>query len=157
MLSKQERHFLEGTVLQVNVSRGGIPKLPVQGRVWVGERGLEGDACRNMKVHGGPLQAVLLIAVEQLAEIRECGYAVAPGVLGENLTVQGLNFTALQPGMRLRAGDALLRVTKLRKPCATLDGLGRGIQKAVLGRGGYYASVVEPGGVAAGDSVRVEF
>lgn len=148
---------LEGRIVQVNVSNGGIPKLPVPGPVWIGERGVAGDACCNLKVHGGSLQAVLLIAVEQLAEIRGLGYAVAPGVLGENLTVEGLDFGQLERGMRLRAGDALLELTKLREPCRNLDPLGEGVQKAVLGRGGYYASVVEPGHVKPGDSVRVEY
>ncbi len=68
--------------MQVNVSNGGIPKLPVAGAVWIAERGLHGDACRNLKVHGGPLQAVLIIGVEQIAEIRGLGYPVAPARAG---------------------------------------------------------------------------
>jgi MOSC domain-containing protein YiiM len=71
--------------------------------------------------------------------------------------VERMDFRQLDPGMRVRAGDALLQLTKLRKPCRTLDPLGEGIQKAVLGRGGYYAFVVEPGHVKPGDSIRLEF
>lgn len=142
--------------MQVNVSQGGIPKFPVTGSVWIGEGGVEGDACRNLKVHGGPFKAVLLLGMEDLAEIRSLGYVVAPGTLGENLTTEGLPLMQLEPGMRLRTGDALLQLTKPRKPCRTLDPLGEGIQQAVLGRGGYYASVVEPGHVKAGDSIRLD-
>ena len=148
---------MEGRIVQVNISGGGIPKLPVRHGAWIHEEGLEGDGCRNRKIHGGRHQAVLLISIEDLAGIRADGYDVAPGLLGENLTVQGLDLSRLGPGIRLRAGDALLQLTKIRKPCRTLEPFGSGIQKAVAGRGGYYASVIEPGHVKPGDAIRLEF
>ena len=48
---------MDGRVLQVSVSPGGVPKQPVE-RAWVGEYGLEGDRQRHDTVHGGPHRAV---------------------------------------------------------------------------------------------------
>ena len=49
-----------GRVVQVNVSPGGVPKLPVPG-AWVGRAGVEGDAQAHPDVHGGPHRAVALL------------------------------------------------------------------------------------------------
>ena len=54
---------MDGRVLQVNVSPGGVPKLPVEA-ARVGRDGLEGDAHHHDAVHGGPLRAVCLFASE---------------------------------------------------------------------------------------------
>ena len=75
----------------------------------------------------------------------------------------------LRFGQRLRVGEATIELTKMRQPCATLNPYGRGIQAAMYdarvvkgdtqsplwGLSGFYASVVEPGIVRAGDSVLV--
>ena len=54
---------MDGRVLQVNISPGGVPKLPVE-RAWVGELGLGGDRHHHDTVHGGPHRAVALLAIE---------------------------------------------------------------------------------------------
>src|SRR6185503_7078336 len=56
-----------GTVLQVNVSQGGIPKREIP----FGEltpSGISGDSWRY-RFHGGPKQAVLLITMEGIEEL----------------------------------------------------------------------------------------
>src|SRR5688500_3119198 len=112
---------MEGVVFQVNVSRGGIPKRPVA-EARVTTRGIEGDSWAHPRIHGGPKQALLLIAKEDLEALMLRGYPVYPGALGENLTVSGLAFRDLRFGDRLRSGDVLLEITKLRQPCRTLNG-----------------------------------
>jgi MOSC domain-containing protein YiiM len=158
---------MSGTVLQINVSRGGIPKREIP----VGEltpAGITGDAWRY-RFHGGPKQAVLLITLEGLEELMAQGFALSPGALGENLTTKGLDRRALRLGHRLRVGDATIELTKIRQPCATLDAYGPGIQAAMYdaraakgdpasprwGLSGFYASVVEPGLVRPGDAVEL--
>jgi MOSC domain-containing protein YiiM len=156
-----------GTVLQVNVSQGGIPKREIP----FGElmpSGITGDSWRY-RFHGGPKQAVLLITVEGIQELMARGFPLYPGALGENLTTQGLDRRALRFGQRLRVGGATIELTKMRQPCATLDVYGPGIQAAMYdarvvkgdpasplwGLSGFYASVVEPGIVRPGDPVHV--
>jgi MOSC domain-containing protein YiiM len=149
---------MQGVVVQVNVSRGGIPKVPIdEARVTRG--GIQGDSWAHRRIHGGPNQALLLIAVEDLAELKSLGYPVFPGALGENLSVSGIPFRDIRIGDRFRAGDVLLEITKLRKPCRTLDPIGAGIQKQLYdikpgsarwGRGGFYAKVIGEGLIHAG-------
>ena len=43
-------------VYQINISDGGVPKLPVL-EAKVSEQGLDGDRQRNLKLHGGPDRA----------------------------------------------------------------------------------------------------
>jgi len=163
---------MQGRIVQINLSKGGIPKLPVpSGRATT--LGLEGDACRNLKYHGGPLKALLLVSLEDIELLRQQGFDVFPGALGENLTVERLPFRDLRPGMRYRTGEAAIELTKLRTPCSTLDvynrpGLGR-IQDAVYdarvkagdatsprwGLAGFYASVEHPGLIRTGDIIKL--
>ena len=156
---------MTGTVLQVNVSQGGIPKREVAS----GEltpAGITGDSWRY-RFHGGPKQAVLLITIEGIQELAGRGFPLYPGALGENLTTQGLDRRTLRFGQRLRVGGATIELTKMRQPCATLDVYGPGIQAAMYdarvvkgdhtsplwGLSGFYASVVEPGTVRPGDTI----
>jgi MOSC domain-containing protein YiiM len=155
-----------GTIIQINTSRGGLPKRAVVGAM-VTPLGLEGDAVAHPAFHGGPRKAVLLIASETVDELRAQGYPVFYGALGENLTTRGLDPRQLRVGQRFLAGGALLELTKVRTPCATLDVYGPGIQKAIYdagvkagdtssplwGRSGFYASVVQSGLVNANDPI----
>ena len=156
----------EARVVQVNVSSGGIPKRAVpEGRL--APTGVEGDRWAHPKIHGGPRQAVLLITDEGLAELGALGFTLGPGALGENLTTRGWDRRAVRVGQQWRVGTAVVQITKLRAPCATLNPLGSGIQAAIFdaavkagdwssprwGLSGFYAAVVEPGVVRAGDSI----
>jgi MOSC domain-containing protein YiiM len=150
---------MTGVIEQLSISKGGVPKYPMP-RAWAGPLGLEGDAQRHTGIHGGPLQALLLVSKEDIEALREQGFPVAPGSLGENLTISGIDFRQLRPGMRLRAGDAVIELTKIRRPCDQLEiynGGGKGrIQKAVhsvAARGGFYAAVVQAGAIRPGDAI----
>ena len=154
------------SVLQINSSKGGIPKLPVD-RAQVRLLGIEGDAVRNLKYHGGPLQALLLIMQESLDEMKALGFPVYAGALGENLTTLGLDRHDLRLGSRYRVGEVILELTKVRVPCSTLNPYGVGIQKAIYdarvkagdfssprwGLSGFYASVKREGLILPGDSI----
>jgi MOSC domain-containing protein YiiM len=154
-----------GTVLQVSVSQGGIPKLKVP-RAEVTEIGIAGDSWRY-PFHGGRRKAVLLITLEGIAELMSQGFRLFPGALGENITTRGLDRRELRIGQRFHIGDAEIELTHIRTPCATLNVYGSGIQAAIYdaqvqagdpgsqrwGLSGFYASVVRPGMVRAGDTI----
>jgi len=141
-------------VVSVNISDGGIPKRPLPvGRVTTD--GLEGDGHDHEK-HNSPLQAVCLIAVEVLDDLRAEGFDVAPGVMGENLTVRGLDVDALQPGDRLvLSGGVELEYTKKRKPCYVLDSISEDLKHVVRDRCGGYTKVITAGEVRAGETIHV--
>ncbi len=52
-----------GYTTRINLSGGGVPKLPVD-RAYVGRLGLVGDGHHDTKRHGGPDRAVCLLSVE---------------------------------------------------------------------------------------------
>jgi MOSC domain-containing protein YiiM len=117
--------------------------------------GLAGDA-HNHEKHNTPLQAICIIDVEDLDDLRREGFAVGPGATGENLTVRGLNVDALEPGDRLRfSGGVELELTKKRKPCYVLDAIDPRLKDAIAGRCGAYAKVVATGRVRAGETIAV--
>lgn len=108
-----------GRILQVSVSPGGVPKLPVE-RAWVGVLGLEGDAHRENTVHGGPHQAVCLYGIEAIERLQSEGHPVEPGSVGENLTTSGIEWSLLPVGARARVGEELeLEVASATNPCKT--------------------------------------
>jgi MOSC domain-containing protein YiiM len=143
------------TIVSVNISGGGIPKLPVA-EADVTAAGLDGDAHDHEK-HNTPVQAISLIDLEDLEDLRGEGFAVGPGATGENVTVRGLGVDALDLGDRLRlSGGVTLEVTKMRKPCYVLDAIDPELKKAIVGRCGAYARVLEGGRVRPGETIAVE-
>jgi len=157
---------MTGTIVQLNISPGGIPKRPVP-EAMLTPLGLEGDSWAHPDIHGGPLQAVLLICAEVVEELRAAGYPVFFGALGENFTVRGLDHRQLRSGQRFRAGAAVIELTSIRTPCDRLDVYGASVKAALFdkavkrgdtrsplwARSGMYASVVQPGMVRANDVI----
>ncbi len=142
------------SVLAVCVSPGGIPKEPVP-EAEVVAAGLVGDGHEHEK-HNKPHRAVLIQDVELLDVLKQEGYPVGPGVLGENLTVRGLGVQQMAPGTRLRLQDGpLLELTEPRKPCFVLDKIDPQLQHVLVGRGGVFARVLEPGRVFVGQRIEV--
>ena len=145
-------------VASLNVSNGGVPKLRVPS-VEVTADGMAGDWQRNRKHHGGPDRALCLYSLERLERLREEGHAVGPGVLGENVTIAGLDWDMVTPGVRLRVGAVLVEVTSYTVPCRTIAHAfrfrraGRVGQKGHPGWSRVYARVLVPGRVAEGDPV----
>jgi MOSC domain-containing protein YiiM len=111
------------------------------------------------------LRQVHLLHDELLAALRDAGFAVAPGVLGENVTTRGIDLLGLARGTRLHLGEsAVVAVTGLRNPCAQLDRYQSGLTAATLDRdadgnlirkAGVMGIVLAGGDVWPGDTIRV--
>ena len=107
-----------------------------------------------------------LIAGELHAELRDRGFEVSAGEMGENLTTEGVDLLGLPRGTRLRLGErAVIELTGLRNPCKQLDGIAPGLMRATLDRradgelvrrAGVMATVVEGETVRPGDQVAIE-
>ena len=69
---------MTGTIIQISISRGGVPKRPVPEGLLT-PLGLDGDAHAHPEIHGGPRQAVLLITAEAIDELAARGYPVYYG------------------------------------------------------------------------------
>jgi len=159
---------VEGTIIQVNVSPGGLPKRAV-GEGFITPLGLDADAHAHPNIHGGPRKAILLIASEVIDDLTERGFPVFYGALGENLTTRGIDVRDLRIGDQIRAGGATLEITQPRGPCTALDIYGEMLKYELYdkrvkaldhnsprwGMSGFYASVVSPGPVGPGDPIAV--
>jgi MOSC domain-containing protein YiiM len=150
-----------GRIAHINVSPGGLPKRPVaEARVtWLG---IDGDAHRNTQHHGGPERALCLFAVEQIRILQTEGHPIAPGSIGENVTVEGLDWDAVSPGQHLMLGsDVLIQVTRYTSPCLNIRASFRGgdflrvSQKRHAGQSRVYARVLRTGAIRPGDTVRL--
>jgi MOSC domain-containing protein YiiM len=154
----------DARVHSVNVSKGGVPKLPIAG-AWVGIDGLDEDAHREpLTVHGGPERAVCLYSVEQIARVQADGHPLAgPGAAGENLTFEGIDLGALGPGTQLAIGEGglLLEIASYTAPCQTIAHnfterrIARISPKTNLDDARRYCRVLTEGPVTEGDRVDV--
>jgi MOSC domain-containing protein YiiM len=111
------------------------------------------------------LRQVHLLHAELLDELAGKGFAVAPGELGENILMRGLDLLGLPEGAELVfPSGALIRLTGLRNPCNQINGHTPGLMNAMLDRaanghlirkGGVMGIVLVGGDVQAGDEVVV--
>jgi len=144
-----------GTIVAVNISVGGIPKQNVE-QAEVTPDGLVGDGHAHEKHHRAH-RAVSVQDVELLDQLAAEGYAVGPGIMGENLTVRGLNVQRLAVGDRLHFEDGpVLELAEPRKPCYVLDAVHPQLKKAVVGRCGYLCRMVRSGICRVGQRITVE-
>lgn len=145
---------MRGTLVQINISGGGMPKLPIP-EARITYDGVEGDWQLDRKHHGGPLRAVYLLSVEVYEELRQAGVLVGPGDLGENLTTQGLDLRLLAPGARLRVGGCVLELTMARELCESLKRWHEDLPRLLAGRSGWLAKVLREGLVRTGDPIEL--
>lgn len=145
---------MTGRVIQLGVKpktpgQYGLPKHPVPALV-VSASGAEGDynRYRTEELQGDADQALLLLTEQVLEQLRAEGWPVAPGDLGENVTLGGIEEGSLHPGVRLRLGAVVVEITKACVPCSELYALpyvgkerGPAMVKALMGRRGWYARV----------------
>ena len=138
--------------------------------------GVEGDAHQGetvkhrSRVARNPtqpnLRQVHLIHAELHDELRQAGFEITPGQMGENVTTSGVDLLGLASGTRLYLGEsAVVEVTGLRNPCAQLDKIQTGLMAATLNRdaddnlvrkAGIMAIVLAAGEVRPGDAIRVD-
>lgn len=148
-----------GTIVSINRSPGGVPKLPVR-EVFVSKNGLDGDGhCFHM--HGGPDKAVCVYAIEIIEKLQNEGHPIAIGTTGENVTVYGLDWDQVVPGVRLSLGAVEIEVTAFASPCQTIVGsfvdehVRRISQKVHPGWSRVYGRVLAEGLMYTGDAVSI--
>jgi ferredoxin-NADP reductase/MOSC domain-containing protein YiiM len=137
----------------------GAWKTPVTGRRMVRRLNVDGDGQGDLGGHGGENRAVLVYQMDSYrhwaAEFDRDD--LAPGMLGENLTVDGLPDDEVCIGDRYRIGGAVVEVTQPRVTCYRA-GMRIGVpQMAALlvahGRPGFYCRVITEGEIEAGQDI----
>ena len=163
-------------VLSVNVSLArpmtiggrdlmtGIGKRAVAGPVELRPLGIIGDAQADLSVHGGLSKAVYAYprehypfwqTVRAQAQVAAWGEVLAPGALGENLTLSGLLEDQVWIGDVLRFSACELAVSEPRFPCFKFDAAMGFSQASKLMTAnawcGFYLAVRRPGMLEAGE------
>jgi MOSC domain-containing protein YiiM len=166
--------LMTGRVLAVRVGRpellrtaaapvlSAYRKTPVSGPVPLGQGGLAGDEQADRRRHGGPEKAVCIYPSEHYHYHyhywhRVLGRRLHPGAFGENLAIAGLHEHDVYLGDTFALGSAVVQVSMPRRPCFKI-GLVHGRRDLPLlvqstGRTGFYVRVLEPGQIAADDSL----
>jgi len=168
---------MSGTVMAVSRSPTHTMTKPNAGSIrLLAGLGVDGDAHQGATVQhrsrierfgGTPnLRQVHLIHAELFDELREAGFMVSPGEMGENVTTHGVALLGLPTGARLHLGAAaVVEVTGLRNPCRQLDKLQPGLMAATLARdaagnlirkAGIMGIVLAGGEVKGGDPIQIE-
>lgn len=149
-----------GRVDRLSRSDGGVPKQPVDA-VTVGFRGVDGDRQATRAHHGRPWQALCVWSHEVIDALVAEGHPIAPGAAGENITIAGIRWDDVTPGVRLRIGDVLCQVSAYAVPCRQnarwfTDGRFQRIHHSNGPVSRVYATVIEPGPIRSDDIVVLE-
>ena len=154
-----DENLQTGRVFQINISPGGVPKLPVR-QASLNTLGLAGDDHRSKHVHGGPERALCLYSVERIQALQAEGHPVFAGAMGENLTLSGLDWERVTPGMQMQIGKVvLIEITRHTTPCANLidcfvgGRIDRVLEERNPGWSRVYARVLQEGEIWVGDPV----
>ena len=154
------------TVVKANRDRISlIAGLGIEGDVHQGETLKQ--SFRRMRFGSQPnLRQVHLIHAELHDELRERGFDLAAGQMGENITTRGIDLLGLPAGTRLHIGASVVVETSgLRHPCGQLNKIQPGLMKATLARdaagklirkAGIFAVALRSGELRPGDSIEIE-
>lgn len=169
---------MTGIVTALNISSTHFfSKYPVNCIELIAGIGIKGDAHagktvqHRSRVEKDPTQPNLrqihLIHSELHEELRNKGFNVDAGDMGENITTKRIDLLNLPTDTLLYMGNkAIVRVTGLRNPRAQLDNFQFGLMSAVLDKdkegnlvrkAGIMGVVVASGTVYPKDNIRIKF
>ncbi len=112
------------------------------------------------------LRQVHLIHEELFTELKEKGFDISPGQMGENITTSGISLLELPKNTILKIANVKIKITGLRNPCYQLDGIQQGLMKALVWKGADgnlirkagVMGVVETGGtITVDDNITISF
>ncbi len=152
---------MKGVVEEIYIARGGSAAMEhVEEVRTLKGCGIEGDRyCEGTGYYTpyGDVCEVTLIASEDLDYIQsELGIRVKNGEHRRNIITRGIDLDSLR-GRRFRIGETVLQYDRPRPPCRHVQDLSEpGMTRALRGRGGICAKVVEAGRIRARDAIEVE-
>jgi MOSC domain-containing protein YiiM len=151
---------MPAVIAALHRSNGGVPKLAVD-EVTVTVNGVAGDRQRDRRFHGGRDRALCLYSLDLIERLCLDGHPMAPGAMGENVTIAGLDWRQLRPGVCVELGAVVAEVTSYAAPCKNIrgafldDDFTRVSQKLHPGWSRVYARVLVEGMVRVGDAAAI--
>jgi MOSC domain-containing protein YiiM len=125
-------------------------------------QGLDGDG-HTRSYHGGVERALCLYSLERILALQNEGHPIYPGATGENLTLAGLPWEQVVPGLKLQLGeDVLVEISTFdENACPRIhhnftDGdVTRMVHVLNPGWARMYARVLQPGRIHIADQVSI--
>ena len=151
---------MSGAVVKIFVSpSGGAPMQAVEEIEAIAGRGLQGDRYSQRSGYWTAVDdecEVTLMEWECLEEIRvKTGVSVENGEHRRNIITRGIRLDSLL-GKRFQVGAAIFEYDRPRPPCGYIESLTEpGMTRALVGRGGIGARVVESGTIRPDDPIVV--
>ena len=138
----------QGRIVALHLSvESGLPPISVQEATAVSDFGLQGDRHAGK----GNERQLLLMDKESLD-----AFGLEPGIVKENITVEGLDLASINTGQLLLVGDQVsLEATGLCEACGRMDAIRPGLREEMDGRRGVLAIVRNGGALKVGDTIRV--
>lgn len=136
--------------LATDVSEKRFNRIPINEAQLIAGYGIEGDrkAGRNPKRH------LNIMMRETLDGLVDCGFQTAPGEMGEQIQIQGIDIENMESGTLLKLGDtAIVCLNKPRTGCVWLEHIQAKPCEDTEGKLGIMASVIESGRIRLGDTV----
>lgn len=124
-------------------------RVAAQRAVLIADRGIEGDR----KSKGGDRQ-INVMSKAALTALAAQGFQTAPGQMGEQIVIEGIDLDALPAGSRLQLGPSAVIETVLpRTGCDRFEHIQGKFKGLARGRMGQIVRVIAGGPIAVGDPV----
>lgn len=138
-----------GTVKAVCISEiRGTQKTNVKTAQFAVNHGILGDA------HGGNWhRQVSLLSYEKIEAFQREGADVTPGAFGENMIVEGFDFSSIAIGTRFQCNDVILQLTQHGKQCHTHCQIYDKMGKCIMPTEGTFAEIIQAGTISVGDEL----
>ena len=154
-IGKRTRIQWRGKDVETGIFKTSVPSI------YLGSVDVEGDQVVDRKYHGGIDKASYLYSNDHYSFWKE-KYPDLNwefGMLGENITIDGLDESKMNIGDVYQLGEAIIQIAQPRQPCFKL-GIKFGTQlviKAFINAPypGVYVKVLEEGKVKAGDKMQL--
>lgn len=140
-----------GKVIAVCISeKRGTEKKNIQEGNFIENFGLENDA------HAGNWhRQVSLLSYAKIDEFNKKGANVIDGAFGENLVVEGIEFTSLPIGTRLKCNEVILEITQIGKECHSHCEIYKKMGECIMPTNGVFSRVLNGGKIKCGDNMEI--
>ena len=104
---------------------------------------------------------ISLLPIEKIIEFQKKGAKVEFGSFGENLVVEGIDFSLLKIRQKLFCNDIILEITQIGKECKTPCRIFNQMGDCIMPREGIFtkvltSSMLQGGKIKTGDTIYVE-
>ncbi len=131
-------------------SEKGTQKHEVPEAIFIEDFGIENDA------HAGKWhRQVSLLSWDKIEAFRAKGALVEHGAFGENLIVEGFDFSSLPIGTVFSCGEVILEMTQIGKECHSHCAIYRAMGDCIMPREGVFSKVIRGGRIRVGDEMKI--